>query len=351
MIYSNDYLSFVGECYDLSDPYTREKVIFCQEADQQSNIEHYTNKLYNDIKSGVDDIDYGTIPLSKGDITKIDNYENLVQCVNTISALIKEYHQPTTQIDVISTAIENIQKRTRVWEKAFGMNIEFPIIMYNTMTLSIVASVSLLITTCIEYIKNGDGTIDMAFDKASYLKSRSHVLFDSLEKFNLSCSKGICDKLCDGCIKQGVSKIKESYELSNGEEPIDEFVVTAVGIGAVVVTLLSWRLALDLIIFCLRRSVWYFFSFRQNAADYFTTQAEFLQMNAENLKYRIADEDQRKKVYDKQIKWVDRFKKFANFFMIKDKRAQADAKKKEEESKREKRTENDDDDSGDGGIF
>lgn len=356
MIYDADYLKFISECYDLSDPLTRDKVVFCTEAEKQTNVEHYTNKLYGDIKNGVDNIDFGTIPLSKGDITKIDNFDNLVECINTISALIKEYHQPTTQIDVISTAIDNIQKRTRLWEKAFGMNIEFPIIMYNTMTLSVVASVSLLITTCIEYIKNGDGTIKRAFDKASYIKTRDHVLFDSLDKFNLSCAKGICDDMCNQCIKKGLTKVREAYD--NGDDlnlyPVNE-VFGAITIGSIIMLVLNWKLALELIVFVLRRVVWYYFSFRQNAANYFTIQAEFLQANAENLKYRIEDEDYRKKVYDKQIKWVDRFKKFANFFMIKDKRAQAEVKKKEEDSKHEKYKDKDDDqndnDDSDGGIF
>jgi len=350
----SEYIGIVSEHYDLSDPYTMEKVVYCTEAEREANIEHLTNKLYMNIRDRVDFIDFGTIPQSKGDITKVQNYQEMVECINTITAIIKEYNQPTTQIDVLSSALDNIQSRTRLWEKAFAMDIEFPMIMYNTMVLSVVASISLLITTCIEYIKNRDNTIQVAFDKAAYLKSRDHVLFLSLRDFNMACVKGDTDRLVQACIKSNVTRLKEAYISEDGREPVDliqkalknKNVYKFVG---VVVGLMNIKRILQWIFYAIRNIVYYFFAINMKVSDYFTSQAEFLQINAENLQYKDkyeGNEDEMKKVYDKQMKWVERFKKWANVFMIKDAKARKEAQKQsDEDSKPSKYNEND------GGLF
>ena len=77
MITNADYMQIVSEAYDLSDPYIKKKVIFCNEAKRQENIENIVGRLYTHIKNDVTGIDFGTIPRSKGIITKIDNYNGL----------------------------------------------------------------------------------------------------------------------------------------------------------------------------------------------------------------------------------------------------------------------------------
>ncbi len=355
MVY-NDYLEIITENYDLSDPYTFDKLIMCNESEKQSVIVHLTNKLYNNIKANVDNIDFGTIPLSKGNIAKIENYENLIDCVNTMHSLIKEYGQKTDQIDAIYTAIDNIKNRTRVWEKAFALNIEFPIMIYNTTVLSIVSSVSLMITTCIQYIKNGDDTIKAAFDKAAYIKNKDHVLFQSLQEFNTICVKGDLDKLINGCIQMNAKVIKESFDDAKGAlvstvqsaiggDPKSVGLLAAVLLGLTAV--INMKYLLKYLINGIRRGVYYFMFLRQNVADYFTVQADFLQINAENLQYRDMDDSKRDKVKDRQMKWVNKFRSWANFFMIKDKKARNDADKKEKEDSKQKRSQDEDD----GGLF
>ena len=75
----------------------------------------------------------------------------------------------------------------------------------------------------------------------------------------------------------------------------------------------------------------------QDTADFFNVQADFLQINAENIKYREDITDGKKDIiYKRQMKWVDRFRKYANFWMIKDKRSQNETKAYEDAAKRQK---------------
>jgi len=330
------YLDIVTEMYDLSDPYTLNSVVCCNEGQKDKVLEHLALNLYNDIVNNVTEINFGSIPNSKGDITKVENYEQLVECVKNMSKLISAYGQSTYQIDVVNTAMNNIQKRTDKWKKAYNLNIETAKIIYNTITLACIASISLLITSCIEYVKSEKGTINTAFDKAAYVKTRDHVMFKSLESFNKACSDGTLDKLIDESIKNNITKVKEQYDPNYGME-IQYFHEVVGAIATVFGLILMIKPMLILLLYAIRSLSYYFFKMRQDTADFFNVQADFLQINAENIKYREDITDGKKDIiYKRQMKWVDRFRKYANFWMIKDKRAQNETKAYEEDAKRQK---------------
>ena len=61
------------------------------------------------------------------------------------------------------------------------------------------------------------------------------------------------------------------------------------------------------------------------------------------------DDEKREKVKDRQMKYVARFRKWANLFMIKDKKARNDADKQQKEDNKPSKYEDEDDD--DGGLF
>lgn len=349
---STEYMSIVKEYFDLSDPYTRNKVILCTEADKQTVLENLANKLYIHIRNHVDNIDFGTIPLSKGDITKIDNFEQLIDCLDTINKLILEYGEKPELVDVVATAINNIQTRKRIFEKAFTLHIDFPMMMYNTTVLSCVSSVSLLIATCVEYTKNGTDSIQTSFDKTAYYKSMNHVLFKSLRQFNTECSRGKLDKFMEGCIAVNMTKLKEAYDANSNERIYIE--EAAIGyILRIIKNVVSLKWVFEILFNMIRRAVYYHYYRRQKLADYWNLQADYLQMNAENLKYRegIGDDEERlKKIYSAQMKWVERFRKIANKFMIEDKKAQKEANDQSDREDRQK-DKYPDEDNDDGGMF
>lgn len=330
MTYNTDYISIIERAYNLEDPSIRRKFLFCNEATKSNNLEHLANRLYGFIKQKVDKIDFGTIPKSKGDITKIDNYQNLMDCIETIRAMVVEYKQPTTIVDQLSVAVDNIIKRKRVFEKAFGMNIEFPMMLYNSTVLSCVSSVSLLITSCIEYVKDGPNTFETAFNKAAYIKSKDHVLYKYIVGFNNICANGSFDKMVSDCIKNNLTVTKEDADLAS----LAAIGYAAYTIGTIVAKFITGKGLFDNAIFGLRSIVYYFFYMRVNISDWFSIQADFLAVNAENLKYREDrknSESHKSKVYEKQMKWVERFRKISNFFALKDSKSRKAASENESE--------------------
>lgn len=345
MITDVQYMQLVSEYYDLSDYKTKKDILFCNEAKKMANVEHIVGKLYEHIKANYTGIDFGTIPKSRGVITKVENFQQIVDCLNVIRDLIVEYNEDPKLVTTLYTVIDNVQKRERTFAKAFALNIELPIMLYNMAVMSVIAGTSLLITSSIEYIKNGHDSFSMSFDKVSYNKSQNHVLYQYAEQFNNECRNGNIDKLCNECIKNNMTQIRES-----GDIVLQEF--NPLMIPLVVTAIIG---SLKMLFFVLRKGIYWFLHMRMNVSDWFAIQAEFLRINAENLKYRDDDkgDDHRKAVYQRQLKWVESFKKLSNFFALKDSKAQKDAQKDDDDYSKKRKKEEDESDNNDngGGLF
>lgn len=84
----DDWNSIVMKHFDLRDDLTRKTLITINEADQSQVATHLANKFYQIIIKNVADIDYGQIPESKGDFTKIPNYMELMEALDTMNGLL-----------------------------------------------------------------------------------------------------------------------------------------------------------------------------------------------------------------------------------------------------------------------
>lgn len=363
------------EHLDLSDRDTRRTIIGLDEADQNQLLAALTSKLYDKIVEKVDDIDFGTIPRSRGDITKIENYSSLMECIDILRNIIMQYREKTYPIDVVSSAVENLKQRTKTFTKAYALNVEMPIVLYNTIALAIVSSVSFLISGCIEYIKDpGAETFTIALDKVGYTKTVQNLLFENLSAFNEACKKGDIDVALNDVIRNN-RKIAES---GLSEEELGDRSITIINIGGNgkdfsikgnninpkdaferqpihdetdcnseeelredskgLLAPIYWTgTALisicKLIIPLLQNLVYYFYQSKQNISDYFAIQSELIQMNAYKVQYSttMAD-DQRKSVYDKQMKIAKKMRDISNAFSIdynRSKKAAVDMAKEE----------------------
>ena len=300
-IYRSKQFTEAMKYFDNDDTMTRNILLSVNEADQNIVMTSLANKLYNHITDKVDEIDFGTIPNSKGDITKIDNFENLLDCVNIISDILQQNHQDTSAVEVVSLAIQNVIDRTDMFEKAYKLNIEMPIIIYNTIVLSIVSSVSYLISSCIEFVKlPEDNGFDIAMDRASALKVKEAILFSDLKKFNKMCGDSSFDKAMDFVIKQNANNFTGAGMFTIGASSV----VVALGI-------------LLLIIPLIRELIFFFYYSKAKASEYFDAQSSLLLINAYNIENNLTREPKKKKqIVDKQRKIADTFKKLSNSLKV-----------------------------------
>ena len=345
-----------------SDRFTVKAIAEASMDNQSQILTALTSRLYNLIVDKADKIDYSTIAKSKGDITKVQNYDQLVECIDIIRKIVVEYKEPTASVDTVITAMENIKKRTAQFKKAFSINAPIPKMMYNNIVLAIVNSVSFMIATCIEYVKSPDASsFDIALDAVAYRQTMNHLMFATLADFNKGCMDVDFDtalKLCldKRVVKEAMLAKMESEdemdkpfltpeEIENGKEVIiHDFKEKSIneGFGTGVVNVVR---GLTFILKCfipiIRTIVYYIYSTKQNIYDYFTVQAQMLEMNAYNLQQsNDIDEERKKKAYDKQMKIAAKFRTIANKFAIED--SVATKKAKEMESKEDEKYDADD---------
>ena len=175
-----------------------------------------------------------------------------------------------------------------------------PIIIYNTIVLSIVSAVSYMISVCIDFIKSGsDQGIQISLDRVALSKTKDNVLFKDLEKFNKICSNGEFDKVMD-------------YVIANNTKNFSGMAMYGAASVAVILG------AMLLIIPLIRELIFFFYYSRCRIADYFDAQAALLTVNAYNIENNLTqDYKNKKEIVSKQKKIADKFKKIADTIKIK----------------------------------
>lgn len=320
------------EYFDIiKDSNTRHNYMALDEAGSDRVLTDLTSKLYDHLVKKTTAIDYGSIPNTDGDITKMDNYEDLKDVLQIIKDICKEYHETGGPVDTITLAMSNLEARKDLFNRAFKANCELAIVLYNNIALGIVEGTSYLIASCIELIKApADENFSIQMDKIAYKKSRDYLLYTSLDKFNKACTDGDVDKCVNGLIDNRVKKgavVKEAFE------------VGAILSGAIGITALILLVILPII----RELIYFFFHLRTTIADYFEMQADILQMNAYNVensdKFKKGD---KKEIARKQLAVVDAFRKIANFVQIDGKQAEVKASRDVQQSKKKYKLNKDD---------
>ncbi len=213
-MFKSEYDQMIRENFDLSDTTTRRYIVTLEDAGQEQLLNALSSALYDKIVTKVDDIDFGTIPMSRGDITKVEGFAGTEECLAIIRRLVLEYKQSTAVVDVVLSAIQNVKDRKALFIKAYALNVELPMLLYNTVVLAIERSTSLMIATCMEYIKDPNSSSPKAaLNKVAYQRTMDDVLFKQLISFNNMCANDSIDKAMDAVMKHPV---KEDVEFQYG---------------------------------------------------------------------------------------------------------------------------------------
>lgn len=282
----------MNEHFDATDAETRHVLLSVNEEDQNRVLTALTSKLYDSIVDKVDDIDFGDIPGTKGDITKLAAYQRLIETSNTIKEIMKHFNQPTEKnVDQILLGIENIAMRRDLFMKGYMANMELPIVIYNTMTMAVVMSLSYMISNCIDFIKSPNtDSFDAVIDRNALVKTNQHLLFSNLKRFNDSCKSKELDKALEYVIKSGSKQL------------LGTTILLGEGI-AIIGILLN-------IIPIMRELIYFYYYNRVRISDYFAIQADLLQMNAYNVEHNRPNlsKDERNKIVKKQLTIVKAFR-------------------------------------------
>lgn len=312
------YNKAITEYFNMTDRKTTKVLTRLNEAGQNTVLMNLTSKLYDKIVSKCDDIDYGEIPATKGDITKLSKYNDMKETISIMHDILKEYNQDTGPVDELSVALSNVEARKDLFERAYRYNSELPIAMYCNVVLGIITGISYMIATSIEFIKDpGTESFRIALDKMSYAKTKDHMIYSTLKSFNKTCANKDFDRAMEAVLKASTKNFTGSVVLGG----------IAIGILGVILVLIP----------VLRELIFLFYYTRMRISDFFDIQADLLQANAYALESNTTlNKTEQKKVMEKQLKTVEHFRKISNAFAIEIKKAEvssAKEKRQDDETK------------------
>lgn len=297
----NDVRKVFSECMDMKDRFTRETLLSMNEADHSKVLNNLTVKLYSHIVNKTKNIDYSDISKSNGDITKIDSYNQLMDCIEVMKNILEEYHQKNTAIDDIIMAVTNVKTLQDQFIRSYRYKVDLAVMLYENIVLAIYSGLSYLISGCIEFIKNpSDDSFNISLDKVAAVKTKDHILFNSIKKFNNSCKSGKMAETLD-------------YLISKKARGIAGIITVGVvaGVSATVLAII-----LNIIPIC-RELVYIFYRARVGISDFCEQQADLLQMNAYNIRANNTMNDiKRSDIANKQEHIAEKFRSISDKITI-----------------------------------
>ena len=326
---SPEYCHIMNEYFDFTDRETRKVLLAVNEADQNKVIVSLTSKLYDNVVDRVDDIDFGEIERTKGDIEKLPGFEDtLHECLNNMTRLLIEFKQDTYQVDTIAECVSNMIESKSMWMKAYAVNAELPMVTYNTMVMAIVEATAYMVSMCVEFVKSpSQDTMQILIDKSALTKSKGHTIFKNIELFNEAYKKGQVESAMNHIIDETG---KKKNFMGAG----------VVGVGAITLAVIG---LLSCIIPVIRELIFLFYYIRTRISDFLEVQADLLQVNAYNVENSRLDltKEERKKISAKQIKTVDKFRNLSKKIAVDVAQSEASATKqiKAENNKKYKASE------------
>ena len=311
-VMTKEFKQIVSEYMDITDYKTNTRLYNLDEAEQNTVLLSLTNKLYQMIVAKIDDIEKGDIPKSRGDITRLPKYNQLKECAKTLTSIFEQYKEDTAPIKVIENAIDNLEDNSDVFVQSYMAKVDFGIMIYESVTLAVIGSLSYMIACCIEYVKDpkNDG-LTIVMDKTGVAKVKEHLLYENLVKFNEACRTNDIENAIRPLIKNRTQNL-----FGVGGLVLVKGILIAIPVIIALIPLVK-----DL--------VYYFFAARQRVSVYFDIQADLLEMNANELKDNpnINTDADRKSVIRKQLQVARTFRQIADKLAVEAKTAENKADK------------------------
>lgn len=285
---------------------SRKAMMYLSEAEEIQISDKLISKLYQTMLDKYSYIDFGEIPNSKGDITKLPQYDTLKDSIEMLEELkLKAGLVQLPELVTINTAFQHIEHYKTKFVLGFAQEVKMIEVLYNTITASLVASINLMIYTMVDFVKTPGGDFVTALDIQKKSRNMDFLLLRNLENFNENVRKGEIVKFFDTML--------------NAEKFIGATVATS---AMVVATLIA-------VTPVIRELIYYMYHMRMNVSEYLDMQAKFLELNASALRYNDDKKTHHKKrtVVGNQERMAKTLRDWAHKFRIKSDTSEKQTKK------------------------
>lgn len=263
-------------------------------------------------------VNFGNIPKSKGDITKYEGYQSMIDTLanlKTLSADDSAYKGLLPNVNTVSNALANLTQNKSFYTQAFSKNIGIIEVEYNAFVYACVEATTSLLYQFADYMKTPSATLIRPITKNT--KYRADLFFvEQLEIFNTLNSSGKYPKYLSEVIKQGANNFTGSIA----------FIVGAAAIASTV--MLS-------IVPVTRKIIYTIQDGRNKLAECLELQAYFLEINAAYVKANSGKSSEKtKEILKKQENTRIKFLRLADKLRVKSLKSEEMQKKNLDEDNR-----------------
>ena len=254
--------------------------------------------------------DFGDIPKSKGDISKVKGIYDCKECLSLLKELHGKHGIPTTDITTVELSISVLLRHKRQFETGFKLNNEYLIILYNTIVMAIMDGTSMLIADYTNYMVTPN---DVEYDGVTKRhKKRGTVSIESLGKFNSLDASGSLDTTINAIL----SGLTKSSAGTRGKEKVTES-TSALLFGSIATITAVALISVKAIVTLLREMIFYFYHLKVSLSDYLDTQATFLEMNRLAVENSNRPASQKKEIIKKQERVILKLRRISDKLKIK----------------------------------
>lgn len=289
---------------DWNDRETLAALRTINESEQRSISYSVAEKLYDNVagKAKSANLNFTEITKTKGDITKLDGFDELNATIKLLDDAQVKLHLKGKAINVVVDAMTNLINKRKIFMSAFRTGNSILMDTYKFGAMSVIASTSLITISLTDYFIRPDDDEKTSYtatrvfrqDTGEYTLLDKNPLIVNLEKFNKMCETNGLEE-----VEKALAKVKRS-----------NFGGVEIAAGAVVAVIVLYNLV-DI----LRELVYYFLFAKASISEYFYANSVALEINANKIR------DTNKDAANTQEGFANSFRHIAEKLKVDDKEA------------------------------
>lgn len=238
------------------------------------------------------EMDYDLVEETKGDITKLDNFNVIESNIKFMIELENEIGERNEDIHAVKDALDNIIKYKEYWIRGYKLKVDPIKIFYNNLVVSVISASNFLISVYVDFVKDPLGTYTCHLKSNNSLgKGLPAAHLKSLKRFNEMCQDG------------DTIRVLESLVKNKNLTGLEIVAVSALAIGLLVTML-----------FLIREIVYWYYETRTSIANKLEAQASFFEMH----KPQITTNQSPQKVAKRQDKLISNLRKVSDKIRVDD---------------------------------
>ena len=269
----------VGENTDVETMRYASMVLENENSPVKSNLQ----KMFFQSVLEKSNMNFGTIPDSRGNIKNWDHYEDMLKTLEVFANLTIDDKNPavTAKCDIVKTSMENIASLSPNYMKGFANRNSYVMTEYNVLVLSCFNALTSIMYNHVDIQKDlKSGSYKMILTQS---KGKDDTIFNNLNKFN-------------ELIRTSGMEYRRMLDNLSSSDRNNFTGVEIIGIAAVATIVFS-------IIPITRELLYYYYKFKNNLADSLEMQAKFLEMNRSCVEANETfDALKKKKIIERQEK-------------------------------------------------